>query len=415
MLFRKKGSNPLILFLSFMLILVVAFALGRCGNDLAPEGVTPSPTVGASHASPGSSNSAVHSPTPAAGAQVTPTKPVSVPPSPSPTQPTREPTRNPNRSPRPTATPPKEKNRTRYYVVVAGDTLWGISRKFGITVDDLARANGLSVNATLQVGQRLIIPSMDEDSDFELPPITNRLDAPKQANLRSIAPDLVEYLTSRQGVSAAAVYLPETDTIYTWNTNIKFQMASTVKVPIMVTQLSQQYRRDPSASSPGTDLLVPMITVSDNDAATALLNAVGGPAAVERELNRRGITHTDINPNAWGLSTTTAPDMVMLLRSLYYGQYLNEPLRGVAIRLMASIVQDQRWGVPQGLPAGTPIAFKGGWLPLDDGWLVHQIGITEVKGKTVIFAFYNSKQPTWDYGKDTLRNSAMILSREDLP
>jgi peptidoglycan DL-endopeptidase LytF len=44
-----------------------------------------------------------------------------------------------------------------YYYVSAGETLWGISKKFGTTVDDIKRANLLSTEI-LKVNQPLIIP-----------------------------------------------------------------------------------------------------------------------------------------------------------------------------------------------------------------------------------------------------------------
>ena len=44
-----------------------------------------------------------------------------------------------------------------YYRVQSGDTLWGIARKFGITVDELKKANNLTSNA-LSIGQLLYIP-----------------------------------------------------------------------------------------------------------------------------------------------------------------------------------------------------------------------------------------------------------------
>ena len=44
------------------------------------------------------------------------------------------------------------------YTVVAGDTFWSISQRFGCTVDALEKANpGTNAN-NLQVGQKLNIP-----------------------------------------------------------------------------------------------------------------------------------------------------------------------------------------------------------------------------------------------------------------
>lgn len=43
------------------------------------------------------------------------------------------------------------------HTVVSGDTLWSISRKYGISVDDIIRANNLT-STILSIGQQLIIP-----------------------------------------------------------------------------------------------------------------------------------------------------------------------------------------------------------------------------------------------------------------
>ena len=51
---------------------------------------------------------------------------------------------------------------SNYYTVKSGDSLWSISRKFGITVDELKNANNLSSNL-LSIGQNLIIPGKDLD------------------------------------------------------------------------------------------------------------------------------------------------------------------------------------------------------------------------------------------------------------
>ncbi len=47
---------------------------------------------------------------------------------------------------------------TDMYVVVKGDTLWGISRKYGITVQELCDANNIRENAILRIGTTLFVP-----------------------------------------------------------------------------------------------------------------------------------------------------------------------------------------------------------------------------------------------------------------
>lgn len=45
----------------------------------------------------------------------------------------------------------------RTHTVAAGDTLWQLARRHGVTVDELARWNGISSRAPLRVGQRLVV------------------------------------------------------------------------------------------------------------------------------------------------------------------------------------------------------------------------------------------------------------------
>ena len=45
------------------------------------------------------------------------------------------------------------------YTIKRGDTLYGISNQFGVSVSDLANANNISINTPLQIGTTIIIPS----------------------------------------------------------------------------------------------------------------------------------------------------------------------------------------------------------------------------------------------------------------
>lgn len=44
------------------------------------------------------------------------------------------------------------------HTVASGDTLWSLSRRYGVSVDDLARANELPDPDLLSIGDRLVIP-----------------------------------------------------------------------------------------------------------------------------------------------------------------------------------------------------------------------------------------------------------------
>ena len=45
------------------------------------------------------------------------------------------------------------------HVVAKGETLYSISRKYGITVNELCNENNISQSQVLKVGQKLTIPS----------------------------------------------------------------------------------------------------------------------------------------------------------------------------------------------------------------------------------------------------------------
>lgn len=82
-------------------------------------------------------------------------------------------------------------NEENLYVVKKGDSLWSIAQKFGITVEELKKANKLT-STNLQVGQVLVIPSLS-------PPNNNYISYTVQAGdtLYQIA---TKYNTSVQSI-----------------------------------------------------------------------------------------------------------------------------------------------------------------------------------------------------------------------
>ncbi|QQL44690.1 LysM peptidoglycan-binding domain-containing protein [Sulfuriroseicoccus oceanibius] len=65
----------------------------------------------------------------------------------------------------PPATPPSYSPpaQSTSYTVVRGDSLWKISRKFGVSVGAIQRANGIS-GSNIQIGQTLKIPGVSSGS-----------------------------------------------------------------------------------------------------------------------------------------------------------------------------------------------------------------------------------------------------------
>ena len=70
--------------------------------------------------------------------------------------------------PAPTATAPVKDTRAAYvYVLQAHDTLYGVSRRFGVPVHDLYEINGLSETASLRIGQKILLPASAADKGAE--------------------------------------------------------------------------------------------------------------------------------------------------------------------------------------------------------------------------------------------------------
>ncbi|MCI5048151.1 MAG: LysM peptidoglycan-binding domain-containing M23 family metallopeptidase [Aquisalinus sp.] len=64
---------------------------------------------------------------------------------------------------------PQPQSRTQSYVVRPGNTLYSISRAYGLDVATVAIANGLTPPYTLSVGQRLVIPTATQPAAAAIP------------------------------------------------------------------------------------------------------------------------------------------------------------------------------------------------------------------------------------------------------
>jgi hypothetical protein len=132
-----------------------------------------------------------------------------------------------------------------------------------------------------------------------------------------------------------------------------------------------------------------MIEESDNDDAQDLWDGEGGATAVGAFDNTAGLTQTDPDgPGYWGLSTTTAADQVQLLRTVAFPNGILTPAsQAYELNLMEHVDSAQSWGVSAGVVAGSTVALKNGWLPLDSGgWQVNSIGYIDGDGRDYVIA-----------------------------
>ena len=190
-------------------------------------------------------------------------------------------------------------------------------------------------------------------------------------------------------------------------------MASVAKVAIMVTVMDQAMRANRPLTEWETSMLRPMITVSDNDAATALWEHIGGGAAVEQTLRSMGLTNTVPNPmEAWGASRSTPKEVALLLTKIVMGEVLDKTNRDLALSLMGQVDPDQTWGISAGVPTDQPlhadVAIKDGWNPTQGGWWVNSAGVvTPLSAQPVyILAVLTRQQPSMEYGVATIEGVA---------
>lgn len=223
---------------------------------------------------------------------------------------------------------------------------------------------------------------------------------------------LTSYLTglgTRVGVDAFDVTRGVT---YTYNAGLAYFVASSVKVPIMLTFLWQLEAKKKEPSSTQRSLLTTMIENSNNNSATALYKAIGYQNGIKAFMRSVGIS--GLSPATpvvgWGLSTITPACMVALLTKLNNGTVLNDDHREFALYLMRHIDSNGRVGVGDSSPAGATIAMKDGWYgPIDDPsgpWVVNSSGIVTLGAETYIVSIYTDHDKGSGEGYTIVRHVA---------
>ncbi len=141
-------------------------------------------------------------------------------------------------------------------------------------------------------------------------------------------------------------------------------------------------------------LLGPMITVSDNDAASTIYRRVGG-AGLYRVARAAGMTRFADVGN-WADAQLTARDQARLFMRI--DRLAPKRHRAYLRRLLGSIVPWQRWGIAAvAQPRGFHIMFKGGWRT----GIAHQVALLERDGTRISLAVLTSGSPSPAYGQAT--------------
>ena len=186
------------------------------------------------------------------------------------------------------------------------------------------------------------------------------------------------------------------------NLDHRFYSASVVKAMLALAVV--RGARGRALSGGERALLGPMVTYSDNDAASAVYARVGS-GALYRIARAAGMKRFDVGFN-WADALLTARDQARLF--LRIDRLAPRRHRGYLRGLLASIVPSQRWGIaPVAEARGFKIMFKGGWRT----GIFHQVALLERDGRRVAVAVLTSGTDH-GYGRATQSGiAARLLAR----
>jgi hypothetical protein len=216
----------------------------------------------------------------------------------------------------------------------------------------------------------------------------------------SLSSSLGRFLADHGDHVGAAIFDVTRKRFYPYNASHQFYMASSVKVPIMLTLLAhlEAARREPNDQE--MSLLTTMIENSNNESAQALFDEIGGAPALDKFMRSVGIADFSADADHWGYSTISPLAMVNLLTLLHAGKILTAGDRQMAINLMENIESDQQIGVGDTTPTGATVAMKDGWVQAPDYlWAMNSSGIVTWHHETYIISVYSQENSSLELGQ----------------
>lgn len=196
-----------------------------------------------------------------------------------------------------------------------------------------------------------------------------------------------------------------------------YDTASIVKVDVLAALLLRAQDEGRALTARERTYAAAMIESSDNAATTALWNELGGADGLDSANERLGLTGTSGDDGLWGLTQTTAPDQLTLLKQVFGvgdGLVLSEDSRAYVQELMGKVESDQAWGVSAAGDGGA--ALKNGWLPRSTTglWDINSVGQVTVDGKRYLVAVVSHGSATKDAGiglvEDVARAAVQVVS-----
>ena len=183
-----------------------------------------------------------------------------------------------------------------------------------------------------------------------------------------------------------------------------FQSASVVKVMMLVAYLQMLNADHRGLRGADTSLLYPMIHISDNEAASAVLSIVGG-AAIARVARESGMQDYAPPIGWWAFTQTSAADQARFFFEL--DRLIPPQFYGYARGLLAGIEPSQSWGIPPIARPRWQVFFKTGALPSEG--LFNEVGRLERPGVVFTIAVFTTGDPSMSYGEETIHGVAAAL------
>jgi len=222
------------------------------------------------------------------------------------------------------------------------------------------------------------------------------------------------FARSRAPIWGVAIVVPARGVAFAENADTQVPVASIVKVLVLLVVLEQAHQDHRPVSEEDLALLWPMVTESDNDATSQLWERIGRGQAVSSYLRSVGVAGFTPDPGtSWGASFASARAMAAILGKLLNGEILDAPSRALALRMLDSVVPEQRWGVSAGtdLASGDRVELKNGWYPGEEGWRVNSVGIVRPRaGDPYAIAIVTGSRVSWQEGIDTIEGIAAPLN-----
>jgi hypothetical protein len=215
------------------------------------------------------------------------------------------------------------------------------------------------------------------------------------------AASATDYAKQRRGRVSYAVVDPD-GRVRGRGIHRRYRSASVVKAMLLIAYLNERGVRGRSLTAREKALLRPMITRSDNGAASRVRNIVRNSGL--RKLARRARMKDFGTARSWGATQISAYDQARLFWRL--DSFVPRRHRAYARTLLGGVVPSQRWGVPPVLPAGWRIYLKGGWLPPR---VVNQSALLETGRHRIAIAVLTDGDPSFRYGQETITGVAERL------